>query len=850
MIKDSLYFIFFFLIVAISIKAKAQAIPQNFDVSNLNGTNGFNISFEGNMELGSITNAGDINGDGIEDLVITDPSARPNNFQGNIGRAYVIFGTNNGFPSLLNLTELDGTNGFYINGFTEPFLLGTDVSGLGDINGDNFDDFIISSVMTNNGNSADFGAYVIFGKSNFPKELDPALLDGTNGFKIKTSSFPQTSPSVSFAGDINGDGLNDILLGDTSALAFPGTNLPKAYIVFGNSSFTSVTDALTLNGSNGFIFEGDIDFTGSEISGGGDINNDDFDDIIIGSINTNYIIYGKSTSFNAKITPNDIDGTNGFTISPPQATTFSSISFLKDINNDELNDMALGIALADPNGRNNAGQTVIIFGKSGGFGASFDLNTLDGSSGFVINGVSSGDNFGFDVTNINDFNGDGISDVMIYADGVNSQTPERSYIVYGRNDNFPSFFEASSLDGSNGFALNAGVRLIGGAFTSLDINNDGLSDIASVSFINLSSVIFGTNATTPYFTSVIGNQSTTENGSEIVIDLNDKVTDDDSDDNLITFEVTSNTNSSLVSTSIVNNVLTIKPLQDQIGKTDITITATSDGLKVRNRFTVSVIEVPLYEQIGFSNTNNSHISQIFTDLGGAVESADNFTIPDGETWTLERVTVDALYIGNKPENGVVIIYEDDNGNVGNKIYTSTDISIMTTEIPVRFSLSFPSSLELQSGNYWISVQAKQNFNPGQNRWFWGYAKPAIQNDFYIQDSEKLLGATSPTTYNNSGRDGALVFSLYGEKTGTSLGASEEKISNIFIYPNPFQNQLNIELPDGFLIESISIFDMQGKDVFKTKTFNKTLHLKSLQTGVYILKLKTESETATFKIVKS
>lgn len=758
------------LLFSIIAAIDAQPIQSFFDVSNLNGTNGFNMVFEGTAEINSIADAGDINGDGINDLIVTDPSEIPSGSGTNTGRVYIVFGSDNGYPSLLNLSELDGSNGFYINGSTEPILLGIDVDGLGDINGDGFDDFIISSSFINNQNNNpndDFGAYVIFGKSSFPNILDPALLDGSDGFKIFTSPFPGASPNVNMAGDINGDGLNDILLGDQPTLAFPGTNLPKAYVIFGKTSFPSSIDALNLNGSDGFIFEGDIDFTGSEIAGGGDINNDGFDDVIIGSLETNYVIYGKNSSFNPLMTPTDINGNNGFVLDPPQATNFSSVSFLNDINGDGINDIALGISLADPNGLNDAGQAVVVFGQSNGFSSPFDFTTLDGSNGFIINGINADDKFGSDVANVDDFNGDGLSDLLVFADISSSLIPERSFLIYGSNGNFPLIIEASSLDGSNGFAFNSGLPTLGGTFGALDLNNDGLSDIACLTGVFVSSVIFGTNVNAPYFTNVIENQSTFENGNSIIIDLEGRVTDDDSDDSFITFQITNNSNSSLISTSITNNVLIIEPLQDQNGEGDLTLTATSDGLIVQNRFTVFVNEVPLYEQSGIFDTNNVQASQFFPDVNAALESADNFIISSGESWTINRVTVEGAFNGTAPEIGLVIIYDDNQGNVGNPIFSSQDIQLVSTINDGSYELLISNPPTLQTGTYWISVQAKKEFNPGQNQWFWGYFQPEINQDYYFQDSNQLLGATSPVVYSPSGNNGAHIFSLFGNSTGGS-----------------------------------------------------------------------------------
>src|SRR5689334_2793120 len=109
-----------------------------FDLNKLDGTNGFTIpGLSSDHELGfSVNTAGDINSDGITDLVL---GALSNNDR---GAAYIIFGQKN-FPAKINLMALNGTNGFTISGLNANDNLGASVSGVGDINGDGKDDLII-----------------------------------------------------------------------------------------------------------------------------------------------------------------------------------------------------------------------------------------------------------------------------------------------------------------------------------------------------------------------------------------------------------------------------------------------------------------------------------------------------------------------------------------------------------------------------------------------------------------------------------------------------------------------------------------------------------------------------------
>jgi len=88
--------------------------------------------------------------------------------------------------------------------------------------------------------------------------------------------------------------------------------------------------------------------------------------------------------------------------------------------------------------------------------APISLADLDGSNGFAINGINSGDYSGISVSSAGDVNGDGIDDIIVgarLADPNGTYAAGESYVVFGRSSGFSSSLDLSSLDGSNGFAL-------------------------------------------------------------------------------------------------------------------------------------------------------------------------------------------------------------------------------------------------------------------------------------------------------------------------------------------------------------------------------------------------------------
>ena len=134
-------------------------------LSSLNGVNGFRLDGEavGDRSGRSVSAAGDINGDGIDDLIVGAYAAVPNGIQYS-GSSYVVFGQSTPFAATLALSSLNGSNGFRLDGEAVSDLSGRSVSGAGDINGDGIDDLIVGAFFADpNGNNSG-SSYVVFGR--------------------------------------------------------------------------------------------------------------------------------------------------------------------------------------------------------------------------------------------------------------------------------------------------------------------------------------------------------------------------------------------------------------------------------------------------------------------------------------------------------------------------------------------------------------------------------------------------------------------------------------------------------------------------------------------------------------
>ena len=352
----------------------------------------------------SVSSAGDINGDGIDDLIIGAPHADPYE-DSNAGETYVVFGkdtaVDGAFAATLELSDLDVGNGFVLEGIDDDDLSGHSVSSAGDINGDGIDDLIIGAYEADpNGNNGAGESYVVFGKDTaFNATLELSSLTGSNGFVIEgIDAGDRSGVSVSSAGDINGDGINDLIIGAYRADPNGDDGAGESYVVFGKGTsvveFGAELELADLNGSNGFVIEGinDSDFSGGSVSSAGDINGDGIDDLIIGAreadpngnnnAGQSYVVFGKDTAvdgaFEATFELSDLDGSDGFVLNGIDAFDYSggSVSSAGDINGDGIDDLIIGAPDADPNGNNYAGQSYVVFGTTEAWSASIDLDIL------------------------------------------------------------------------------------------------------------------------------------------------------------------------------------------------------------------------------------------------------------------------------------------------------------------------------------------------------------------------------------------------------------------------------------------------------------------------------------------
>ncbi len=408
------------------------------------------------------------------------------------------------FSNLFPLSSLNGLLGFTINGVNA-----TDASGdsfaSGDINGDGIKDLAIG-VPGGKFQGVEIGyVAIIFGKKTpWSSFLEISSLDGISGSLI-TGFSSGTGLSLAF-GDLNGDKIEDLIIGNPNAESMGlSTNYQNAgvcYVLFGHTSpWTSSFNLATLNGNNGFIFQGvsgdfsyGENFCTSVVAA--DFNNDGIYDLLAGApsyliafssqgrVGAAVALYGKTSGWNALVDVSSIDGTNGVIfLGDTTVDNFGSAVAAGDLNGDGIKDYIIGSPEDSPNHISSAGITFVVFGQKAPFGsATFQTYNVNGIDGCMFYGINNGDRSGNALTSGKDINGDGIEDLLIgapYASSSGHISNGNVYAIFGNKSNWTAIINLSGLSVSNGFTIWGEVDgdHCGSSVALGNVNGDKYADI-------------------------------------------------------------------------------------------------------------------------------------------------------------------------------------------------------------------------------------------------------------------------------------------------------------------------------------------------------------------------------------
>ena len=445
------------------------------DLNKVDGKDGFTIRRNGPDSSVVSSGAGDLNGDGWDDVVIGDPFGE--------AMAYVVFGAEEtARDGELLLSDLNGTAGFSIQCRRGCDATGRSVAGIGDFNADGVDDLLIGSST----DSHPGVAHVLFGSLGLGRtgSVDLADLEASAGLRIAGSPGKHGHGKfVGSAGDFNGDGINDLMVAGTQ----------EVLVVYGGQRWTErvSVSANELPLDDGFV----VNWEASDIAAAGDLNDDGFDDIVLsterGSERFWVLLGGSELGRDGNVTPTNLEDDRSVLIAGSRGSSLwrqgLRASGAGDMNADGIDDLAL--ALGRPG---VAGETYVIFGHCEWGRQRVRLSALDGSNGYVLEGVKAELPFRdvwnhSNVAGVGDMNGDGFDDLMIGAattgrPGLDNPPPGQVFVVYGGPEVGSSGrMSLGQLTDDAGFVLttNQPYDLVGRDISHVgDVNQDGLADLS------------------------------------------------------------------------------------------------------------------------------------------------------------------------------------------------------------------------------------------------------------------------------------------------------------------------------------------------------------------------------------
>lgn len=368
------------------------------------------LTGEASAQLGAAAASGDLNGDGKADLVIAAPG-----WSGGAGRVYLFFSRTSWAGVQLSAADLilsgdQAGQGLGAGGILIP----------GDLNGDGYADLVISSPGRDASSTArDRGAvYVLLGNSlgwsaRTLATADVLLIGDGNGDNF--------GASLALAGDVNGDGKPDLVVGaprnDDSA-----TDAGQAYLYFGGALPLGENSA---GPSASVRVRGDIsgDQLGSGVSGGGDFNADGLPDVFLGAPgeDSNGLDAGRVYAINGR--------KRDWPLGPVVASAGSTLSFLGAATGDQLgsessftqadlsNDGIAELILAARGAAGAAGTAYIFLGRASGLGVANNVAAAD----VVLNGSTAGDRAAFFAGAALDVDGDKVPELALGIPGFDGQ---------------------------------------------------------------------------------------------------------------------------------------------------------------------------------------------------------------------------------------------------------------------------------------------------------------------------------------------------------------------------------------------------------------------------------------------
>jgi hypothetical protein len=466
-----------------------------------------NFTYSGDGLGKSVAGVGDLNGDGMDDVLVIPQSG----FSSNSGALtfsnafFVVYGSGDSTPGTTDVTRMTGAAGFRMEMSDNSSTYTAKAISAGDLNGDRIPDLLIGNFFARPAGAAATtslvgAAMVVYGTTPGSASVNIAALAGSQGYRMDGLGSSYYMGYSVGAGDINGDGFSDAVVGAPGPgydIATGSSNLGSTFILFGAaSSGAAAPTATNLDGKNGVRIDGE---TKASYSGAatvaGDFNADGYADIAIGARfaalgkGAAYIVFGKAGGWAPTMSLTTLSADTGLRITNTSSSTDNpgsagiETSSAGDLNGDGYADLLVS---ATDNYSTSKGDAYVVFGRANDSTGKLDLGDLTGKNGFRIKGHADGDMISLTpLAAVGDVNGDGYDDLLVGAPGSDVAGTDAGsvYVIFGKSTGFAANIDITTLDTASAWRIDgaaAGDQAGYSVSSAGDVNGDGFDPPAAL----------------------------------------------------------------------------------------------------------------------------------------------------------------------------------------------------------------------------------------------------------------------------------------------------------------------------------------------------------------------------------
>ncbi|MCA9024175.1 MAG: FG-GAP repeat protein [Planctomycetaceae bacterium] len=436
----------------------------------------------------SLTNLGDLDGDGVTDLAVgADGDSDGGTYRGAV---YVLFMNTDG--TVKSHQKISDTAGGFTGSLDDGDYFGASVANTGDLDGDGISDLAVGAVHDGDGGLIGGAVYVLFLNANGTVKSHQKISNTAGGFTAMLGHGDSFGNSLANLGDVDGDGIAELAVGTYFDDAGTyGTFRGAVYILSLEAvtppgvvtSFSKISDTA----GNFTAALGDGDRFGVSVTSLGDLDGDGINDLAAGARSDDdggsnrgavYVLFLNADG-TVKSHQKISDTAGNFTATLDDSDLFGiSVTNLGDLDGDGITDLAVGARNDDDGGLGHGAVYVLFLNTDGTVKSHQKISDTAGNFTAILD---IGDYFGKSLANLGDLDGDGINDLAVgsFRDGDGSVGRGAVYVLLLNADGtVKSHQKISDTQGNFTATLNDSERFGNSVANLGDLDGDGINELA------------------------------------------------------------------------------------------------------------------------------------------------------------------------------------------------------------------------------------------------------------------------------------------------------------------------------------------------------------------------------------